>query len=504
LYIVAIDVGTSSMKSVLYNDSGKLLKVFMHEYYSEYPQEGYVEQDPVTWKDALEDVLCKMGDYCSDQNLKVDALSVTSQRSSLIPMDENGEPLCKAIMWQDKRTLPQCDKLIEEFGLDYFYQKTGLRINPYFVLPKILWLQENETEIFNKAVKFIGVMDYVVKLLTDAYVTDHSQACRTCLMDIKEFKWDPELLKLGNIQEEQLPKLVAPGTVAGGLVSDLAERANLAAGIPVVLGGGDQQASAIALGVIKQGSAEANTGTGSFVLSAVDKPYFDKENRVLLQAAAIPGKWIMEAGIFNTGAVYRWFRNNFYKELDGQSNAYLVMNEEAQNSKPGANGIMMIPHFQGSAAPFWNPLAKGVFFNLSLDDTRGDFARSILEGISLEIAVNIKLIQKIIGDLEVVSVAGGMTNADLFCEIQANSFDRKVARYENPEASSLGAAMIAAVSLGVYKDFEEAFARMVQNKPKIFEPDAKLVEIYRHIYIRKMVLYDAISVGEVYDAYVED
>ncbi len=504
MYIVAIDVGTSSMKSVLYNEGGKLLKVFMHEYYSEYPHEGYVEQDPLTWKDALEDVLCKMGDYCFEQNLKVDALSVTSQRSSLIPVDKNDKPLHKAIMWQDKRTLPQCDRLIEKYGLDCFYQKTGLRINPYFVLPKILWLQEKKREIFEKSVKFIGVMDYVVQLLTGVYVTDHSQACRTCLMDIQNFSWDSELLKLANIREDQLPKLVAPGTVAGGLVSDLAERAKMEADIPVILGGGDQQASAIALGVIKQGSAEANTGTGSFVLSAVDKPYFDKENRVLLQAAAIPGKWIMEAGIFNTGAVYRWFRNNFYKELEGQENIYQVMNEEAQTSGPGANGIIMIPHFQGSAAPFWNPLAKGMFFNLSLDDTRGDFARSILEGIALELAANIKLIQKITGDLAVVSVAGGMTNADLFCDIQANAFDRKVARYENPEASSLGAAMIAAVSLGVYKNFEEAFNKMVGGNPKIFESNADMVKIYRDLYIRKMVLYDAVSVGEVYDAYVEN
>lgn len=177
------------------------------------------------------------------------------------------------------------------------------------------------------------------------------------------------------------------------------------------------------------------------------------------------------------------------------------MNEEAKLSLPGANGIIMIPHFQGSAAPYWNPNAKGVFFNLSLDDKRGDFTRAILEGISVEIANNLRLIQQLTGNLDLVSVAGGMTRADLFCEIQANTYNRKVVRYENSEATSLGAAMIAAISLGFYKDIDEAAEKMTGSDPVVFNPDSELAEIYEKVFMRKMVLYDAIRFGDVYQAF---
>lgn len=500
--IITIDVGTSSMKSTLYDAHGNLLKVFAHEYYSEYPQEGYVEQNPLTWMIALEDVLTKMGHYCFDNNIELSAISVTSQRSSMIPVDKTGTPLMNAIMWQDKRTADICEDLIETYGLDYFYKKTGLRINPYFVLPKILWLRDNALDIYQDAYKFIGVQDYVVHQLTGEFVTDHSQACRTCLMDIKDFNWDENLLDLAGIDASRLPRLVKPGSIGGYLEERLAKITKLDSSIPVILAGGDQQNAALALGVFKQGTAEANTGTGSFVLSAVDKPYFDEEARVLCQAAAVPGKWIMEAGIFNTGAIYRWFRDNFYQDIEFESEAYTIMNQEAEGSPPGASGITLIPHFQGSAAPYWNPFAKGVFFNLSMGNQRGDLTRAIMEGISAELATNIRLIEKLVDGLDYVSVAGGLTRSDLFCDIQANLFDKKVIRNKNSEATSLGASMLSMVTLGKYEKIEEAYSNMTQDEPDEFLPNPELKEVYEKVYERKMVLYDAINFGDVYKAYL--
>lgn len=499
--IITIDVGTSSMKSLLYDENGKLYKYFVHEYYSDYPKPDYVEQDPLSWKEALEDVLVSMGRYCNDEGYEVEAISVTSQRSSMIPMDKDGNFLYPAIMWQDKRTIDICDSLIEEYTLEYFYNKTGLRMNPYFVLPKIMWLKENEPNIYEKTYKFIGVQDYVVYLLTNNYKTDYSQACRTMMMDIRKFKWDKDLMDFASIDENKLPELLAPGSKAGGLVDNLAKMANLRSDIPVIMAGGDQQNAAVALGVIKQGRVEANTGTGSFMIAAIDKPIFDDNCRVLCQASAIPGKYLIEAGIFNTGAVYRWFRNNFYSEYKDSTNIYQVMNEEAQKSNPGSNGIILIPHFLGSAAPYWNPYSKGLFFNISLDDTRGDFTRAILEGISTELAINLSLIKKMIDGIELVSVAGGMVQSDLFCQIQADLFKTKVIRHENNEATSLGAAMSAFVSLGKYSDIEEALKYMGTSYTQEFLPSYDGIKIYEKVYERNLVLYDTLSLGNVYKAF---
>lgn len=500
--IIALDVGTSSIRAILYREDGFIMYKSQVEYHSDYYDGGLVEQDPATWLEGSIRVLRDIGNFMNENEYQAEAISVTSQRSSLIPVDKNGTPLRSAIMWQDKRTLPQCDYLEKAFGLKYLYQKTGLRVNPYFVLPKIIWLKENQRDIYNKAYKFLGVQELIIYQLCGKFVTDYTQGGRTLFMDINSFTWDPDLLEIAGINESDLPELLPPGSIVGGLRKEIAEKTGLPEGLQIIIAGGDQQCAAVALGVTKPGTAEANTGTGSFVLAAVDKAVFDEECRVLVQASAIPGKWIMEAGIFNTGATYRWFKEQFYKDIPDGQNTYEIMNKEAAASGVGANGIVMIPHFQGSAAPFWNPYAKGLFFNLSLDHTRGDFVRSIMEGIAIELGHNIRLIQKLTGKINVVSVAGGMTKSDLFCEIQANVFNCKVARYKNTEASSLGAAISAFVALGIFDSEETAQTNMVGKDIQIFEPTKELVDEYHKITLRKMALYDSINVGDVYKGFM--
>lgn len=500
--IIALDVGTSGVKAIVYDFNGKKMTSESFEYHSDFPQPGYVEQDPESWEEAALYCLGGISEYIATNNMTPQAIAVTSQRSSLIPVDKKGCPLRSAIMWQDKRTIHQCDWLDKEYSLEKLYMKTGLRINPYFVLPKILWLRENQKDYYDNTYKFLGVQDLVVHFLTGEYKTDCSQACRTMLMNIETFKWDKELLDIANITEDKLPELLPPGSIAGFLLDDVAEKVNLPSRIPVIMSGGDQQNAAVALGVIKPGLAEANTGTGSFVISAVDKPVFDKYSRVLCQASAISGQWIMEAGIFNSGSIYRWFKEQFYPELKNEEHPYVIMDNEAQEIPTGSNGVLMIPHFEGSAAPYWNPIAKGLFFNLSLGLKRAALTRSILEGISVEINDNINLIENLTGSIETVSVAGGMVRSDFFCSIQSSVYNKKVARYKNTEASSLGAVMIAAVTLGVYKDIEEAYHMMLEDSPYIFHPVGEEVAVYSNIIKRKNILYNSLNSQNTYKYFV--
>lgn len=501
--LIALDIGTSGMRAVIYGLDGSRRGTSYFEYHSDFPQPGYVEQETQSWLDAA--VMCLKGisGYLKAGADEPQAITVTSQRSSLIPMGKDGKPLRNAIMWQDKRTVKQCEALIEKYTLQGLYRRTGLRINPYFVLPKILWLRENQREIYDAADKFIGVQDLVVHFLTGEYVTDHSQACRTMLMDIKTFTWDRELLGEAGIGADRLPRLVAPGTVAGSLTGELAELTGLPAGLPMIIAGGDQQNAAVALGVVRPGVAEANTGTGSFVICAVDRPAFERSARVLCQASAIAGQWIMEAGIFNTGSTYRWMKEQLCPDLDDDPAAYERMNREAEQSRVGSNGVMLLPHFEGSAAPFWNPGAKGIFFNLSLGTKRGDMIRAIMEGIAIEINDNVSLIEITSGKISTVSVAGGMVRSDLFCQIQADIYNKKVARYKNSEASSLGAAMIAAVTLGAYGSVEEAYHNMVSDRPRLFEPVPENAEHTLKLLERKHKLYNALVGGNVYGSFGE-
>jgi len=501
VYIIALDVGTSSMRALLYNEKGLLVHSVGFEYHTEFPKPSYVEQNPETWADAAHITLSGIADYIRQHGISVSAISVTSQRASLIPMSADGEPLHNAMMWQDKRTLDICARLSREYGLDTLYQKTGLRINPFFVLNKIIWLRENEPDIYNQTAKFIGVQDYVIYQLTGKYITDWTQASRTMLMDLKTFSWDDDLLKMAGISADQLCELVPPGSVGGALQDSFASSCGLPTGLPVIVSGGDQQNAALALGVTRPGMAEANTGTGSFVLSYSEKPAFDDKCRVLCQAGAIAGSYVTETPIFNTGAIFRWFKEQFCPDYRDQSNPYVLMDAEAIAVPAGSNGVLMLPHFEGSAAPNWNPMAKGLFFNLGLASTRGMMIRAILEGISLEIAENLDLMRSLIGEISEVHVAGGMTRSDLFCQIQASAYDSKVIRHQNPEASSLGACCNALVTLGVY-DSVEAFFNSVGHKESVFMPDLQDSAIYRRIIQKRKALFSALNDAGVYQLFI--
>jgi len=501
VYVIALDIGTSSMRAVLFNEQGQVLHASGKEYHTVFPQPSYVEQDPADWTDAARQTLSGIAEYIRDKDIMISAISVTSQRASMIPMSEENQPLRPAIMWQDKRTIEICERLKKDQGLKPLYKKTGLRVNPFFVLNKIIWLRENEPDIFNKTAKFIGVQDFVIYQLTGQYVTDWTQASRTLLMDLRSCKWDPDLLALAGISADQLCALVPPGTISGVLTEAFAQTCGLGAGIPVVVSGGDQQNAAIALGVTRPGTAEANTGTGSFVLSYAKKPAFDSNCRVLCQAGAIAGSYVTETPIFNTGAILRWFKEQFCREFLASDNPYYHMDLEAAQAPVGSNGVVLMPHFEGSAAPNWNPSAKGLFFNLGLSTTRGMMIRAILEGISLEIAQNLELMRKMIGEITEVHVAGGMTRSDLFCRIQASACQATVIRQQNPEASALGACCNGLIALGVVKTAEEFFSTLEDGKAT-FEPDEEASNIYKLVMQRRKLLFKALDDVNVFEQFM--
>ncbi|NMC56126.1 MAG: carbohydrate kinase, partial [Eubacteriaceae bacterium] len=289
MHVIILDVGTSSMASSVYSDAGKCLFTASKEYSTEFIYPSMVEQDPLIWRNAAFEVLSKTAAFASQKDLDISAIAVTSQRASLIAVDKDGEPMRKAIMWQDKRTASECEEMEKHISMRELYLKTGLRLSPYAVLPRIIWLRENERDTFNKAYKLMGVQDFVIHSLTGQYKTDWTQAARTMLMDITKFSWDDDLLNIAHLNKDKLCELVPPGSVAGGLTEYAANQTGLKSGLPVIICGGDQQNAAVGLNVIKPGVAEANTGTGSFIIAHAEKPVFDDDCRLICSASAIKG-----------------------------------------------------------------------------------------------------------------------------------------------------------------------------------------------------------------------
>ncbi|QWC00710.1 carbohydrate kinase [Mycoplasmatota bacterium] len=494
--MIVIDVGTQSLKSILYNDSGEIL-FESNRPYSPIFKGIEVEQDPRDWKNSVFETLKEVGEYAKENNIDIELISVTSQRASIIPINKYGKVLYNAITWQDRRSHEMPGKIRKKISMKDIYLKTGLRLDSYFSAPKIMWLKENMPEIYQDAYKIIGVQDYVSYLLTGKFVTDATQAARTLLMDIHTFAWDEDLIRLFGINRSKLCDIVSPGTIIGEIHNEIVEKTGLNEGIKVLLAGGDQQCAAVGLNVLSEGTLEANIGTGSFIIAYAKEPVFDENMRVLLSASAVPGKWIVEAGLLTSGNIYAWYKDQFYKESNQN---FDLINKEVNESEPGAKGLVLIPHFKGSAAPYWNPLSKGVFFNATLEHKRGDFARSILEGIAFEMAENIDLIADMIGYVDIIHAAGGLTKFPTFNQIQSDIFNKAVSVYDSSEATALGALISSLVTLKKYNSFEEAFQSLRgKSNKQTYHSLPKNVYVYSRMLRVKKHLYRAIYDSQIHD-----
>ena len=486
--IMTIDIGSTSMRAILHDNHGAVIHKCRRSTVPHYKSGGTrVELNAHTLVDNLLSLVKESSHYCQNNNVSPVAISVTSQRSSVVPVDSRGEPLAPFIMWHDKRTVPICKEL-QQFE-DPVYERTGLRISPVLSAVKMTWLRREEPEIYRQTAKLLGIHDLALHTLCGGFVTDHSLASNTNLLNLKSCEWDQELLQIFSVDKNHLCDLVPPGSICGKTSPDLQNKTGIAQGTPVVTAGGDQQCAALGLGVTSEGKLKCTTGTGSYLVAHVNQPVIDEKKRFLCKIGSIPGSYNLEAGMLTTGTVYRWFLEQFYGgQEDGAE--LETANQEVLASPPGANGILMLPYFEGSGAPYWNPNDTGMFYGLKLSSTRADMARSVLEGIVMGMAENVSLFREKLGKVSQICISGGMTQFDAYNQLQADVYGSEVALYPNRESTSLGAWISAAVTCGIYSSYDEAF-RTVQptGSERIYSPDPQTNRFYHELNQKRQKLY---------------
>jgi glycerol kinase len=493
--IITVDIGTTSMRAILYDADARALHMDQRENLPEFYSDGRVEQDPVAWQTILPSVLRVCAEVAQARGVAPVCIAVTAQRSSVIPVDQDGSPLHPAIMWQDRRTAELAQSMAEHNP--EVYRRTGLKISPVFSGLKMTWLHLNRPDLWARTHKLLGVQDWALYLLTGRFVTDHTFASRTNLFQLTQRSWDPELLTLFQVEPSLLCDLVEPGAIVGGLTSAMAAATGLPAGLPVVSAGGDQQCAALGLGLFSGERAVSNTGTGSYLIGHTDQPALDADMRLACNVSAVPGAYIVEAAVLTSGTIYRWFKETLFPVVDLEGDPFEALNAEAERIPPGANGLLLLPHFKGCGAPYWDPEAKGAFFNLTLSTSRGEMARAILEGIAIEMKESLELVEQLCGPVRSVSVSGGMTKSALFNQIQSDIFGRPIVRFENNEATSLGAWIAGAVATGLATDYPSAFAHGTQGGSVLtFHPDPENHEPYERQRRRSRALYQALAAPE--------
>ena len=467
-YILSLDQGTTSSRAIVVDHSGEIKAIAQKEFKQIFPQSGWVEHDPIEiWssqKSVVTEATAKLGVDISD----IAAIGITNQRETTIVWDrKTGKPVYNAIVWQDRRTADNCDKLRKKGHAELIQSKTGLVIDAYFSGTKIQWILDNVAGARDRAeageLAFGTVDSWLVWNLTKGklHITDVSNASRTMLFNIHDLQWDEELLELLNIPSSLLPEVKSSSEVYG----------KSSFGIPIAGIAGDQQASLFGQMALEPGMVKNTYGTGCFLMTNTgEKPVASKNNLLTTIAWQIDGKttYALEGSVFIAGAVVQWLRD----EMEFIRNSDEV--EKLALSVPDNGGVFMVPAFAGLGAPHWNQYARGIIAGISRGTKKGHIARAALEAICYQSKDVMEAMQ---GDAEIpikeVRVDGGATVNDALMQFQADILDINVVRSQMHETTALGAAYLAGLAINFWTIDE---LKSQWKEDKVFEPNMEVDE----------------------------
>lgn len=490
-YLLGIDIGTSSTKVLLLNEKGRIVDDRDKNYDFDQPRNGWTEQDPALWWNAVLELIPEIMVENKISADKVKGIGIAGQMHSLVMLDQDDKVLRKAILWNDQRTSKQVDEINQIVGAERHIHLTSNPPLTGFTSPKILWIRENEPEIYKKCCKILLPKDYIRFKLTGEYVSDVSDASGMGLLNVKERTWSKEILEDLNIDPDWLPELVESIEISGYLKEDLAEKLKLKADIPVVGGAGDNAAAAIGVGVIKDKTGFTTIGTSGVVFVHSSKANTDVKGRVHTFCSAVPNEWHLMGVTLAAGSSLQWFKNKFCQEeekiaIEQGIDVYQVMDEMAEKIEAGSNKLIFLPYLNGERTPHLDPDARGVFFGLSSIHEKAHLIRSVLEGVAFSLNDCLSILRNLDVDAEDMMLTGGGAASPLWQEIIANVFNCQMNTCESNQGPSLGAAILAGVGTGVFKDLEDGCGKVVQFKNSI-KPDnkiayAKIYEIYKSLY----------------------
>lgn len=502
-YVAGIDVGTTGSKTILFDFEGNAIASGYVEYECIYPRPNWVEQDAELLLRSVYECCAKAIKEANVDPSAIAAVSVSAQRSSCVFIDKNDKPV-KMISWMDNRAAEQVRQIAESFGAERFYKLSGLPLNTCWILPKIMWVRQNEPRVWDDTKIVCQVQDYILKNLgADDYYSDEPEAAFWGFWDTDNCKFDDEAMSAFDIPEEKLPEVLRSGTRVGTVDEYTAQKSGLKKGTPLCVGIGDQNSAAIGAGIVKSGLFSASLGTGGLATVLLDSRYRDRSGNTMITNHARHGMWEFE-GLQNAAAVvYKWFANeiagleSFEAQRDGK-NIYEELNRLVKKTPAGAKGLILMPYYASAAAPRWNPNARGAFLGLTLAHDRACMARACMEGITMEMRDILSAIRKNGFEMEAGRVIGGATRSEEWNQIQSDVYNVPVETLQVKDAAVLGAAMCAAQGIGIYQDVVEA-AEVMVKPAKRYEPIKKNAAIYDEIYDIYCSAYESLRDAQVYD-----
>ncbi len=504
-FILAHDLGTTGDKASLYDAEGHVQASTLFGYGTEYPQVNWVEQNPEDWWGAVCVSTQRLLQTAQVDTEDIACIVFSGQMMGCVAVDRQARPLRPAIIWADMRGVAEAQSLLDRIGAEEVYRITGHRASASSSGAKILWIRNHQPGIFKQAYKFLHAKDFIVARLTGNFVTDYSDASAMNLYDLRARDWSGPILEAIGLDTTRLPELHSSTDVVGQVSKMVAHQVGLAAGTPVVIGGGDGCCAAVGAGVVSEGSAYNYLGSSSWIGVATQAPVFDPTMRTFTFAHLVPGMFSPTGAMQAAGGSYQWLRDTVAlpeKEAaaEHKQSPYELMNLLAEQSPAGANGLLFLPYLLGERSPRWNPNARGAFIGLTMKHNRADLIRATLEGVTFNLRVILEAFEAQGAKIKAVRVIGGGARGRVWRQIMADIYGKPIllpALLE--EATSLGAALAGGVGVGLFKDF--TIAERLTPIVDTVMPNPEVKARYDWMYSRFNQAYDALV--PVYDALAE-
>ncbi len=495
-YILAHDLGTSGNKASLFSVDGALVGSRVFSYDVHYSHGTWAEQDAEDyWRAVCEtsrDLIRTSGIDAGE----IKAVSFSGQMMGCLCVDRDGNALRPSIIWADQRAAAQAAAIEEKISPWDFYQITGHRNTASYGVQKLMWIRDHEPEIYEQTYKVLNAKDYIIHKLTGNFYTDYSDANSMECFDINRLCWSEQLIAYAGIDGDKLPEAKPSTFIAGTVTSEAAMLTGLAVGTPVVMGAGDGVTASVGAGSVEPGKTYSCMGTSAWITTAAEKPLYDPQMRSVTWVHAVPGLYAPNGTMQTAGGAYSWLKNTLCRWEGEQAerrgiSPYDLINEEIAQSIPGAHGVLFLPYLLGERAPRWDAQASGSFLGLRPSSSRADMLRSVLEGVTLNLSVILDILRTQV-DIREITVVGGGAKGEIWRQIMADVYDTRIlVPSVLEEAGAMGAAVIAGVGAGLYKDFG-AIQRFM-DIAAVQEPDPEAVRAYEPVKKRFDACYEALK-----------
>jgi xylulokinase len=472
------------------NERGEVASVASSPHALHTPKPLWSEQNPQEWWQAVSVSVKSALQKSNVSGESIAAIGLTGQMHGLVLLDARGEVLRPAILWNDQRTRAQCDEIHRRIGKEKFISITGNVALTGFTAPKILWVAENEPDVYAKARHVLLPKDYVRYRLTGEYALDKADGAGTVLFDLKNRSWSGEVLSGLGIPMEWMPPTFEGPEFTGKLTLEAAAATGLKAGTPVAAGGGDQSAQAVGVGAVEPGVVALTVGTSGVVFATTPSALIEPEGRLHAFCHAVPGMWHFMGVMLSAAGSLQWYRDTLAPGV-----GFDDLLREAEPVPAGSEGLQFLPYLSGERTPHPDPLARGAWIGLTLRHGRGHLTRALLEGVSFGLKDSFTLIQQAgLGEIRQVRASGGGTKGALWRQILASVLEAELVTVNTTEGAAFGAALLAGVGAGAWSSVPAACAAAVKITGST-RPDPAQVEAYRKSYPLYRELYPALKPG---------